>query len=312
MGAMPTYLRVVVTTRCNHRCDFCHREGDPHARGTPAELSLPALEARVLAAVRAGVRKVKLLGGEPFLRRDLPSLIAAVRAACPAVDLSVITAGAVPVEALLRAYDAGLTRVNVSIHGFTAAAHARTTRAPGAFALRQEFLAAALAEATRRGVPLKLNYVFGEDGDRGDLAALLTWSTDKPVVVGLLDDLGADLSWRPLAALVEALRGPHATQVVLVDPASLPTLLRRWPDGLRVEFKHLRLGEVAPYVACPTCPARARCKEGITALRLTHRGLFQPCMDRPDAAFDLGPFLGGAAGGDIGAAFALRAWARSL
>jgi hypothetical protein len=72
-----------------------------------------------------------------------------------------------------------------------------------------------------------------------------------------------------------------------------------WDDGLRVELKHQQLGAVAPFASCGGCPQRARCKEGIVALRLTHRGALQPCMDRPDLGVPLtdyartnGPALG--------------------
>jgi transcription elongation GreA/GreB family factor len=68
----PTYLRVVATTRCNHRCDYCHMEGDPHAPGTASELPTAHLIASLHAAVLAGVKKFKFLGGEPLLATGPP------------------------------------------------------------------------------------------------------------------------------------------------------------------------------------------------------------------------------------------------
>jgi cyclic pyranopterin phosphate synthase len=144
MGQAPTYLRVVATTRCNHHCDYCHMEGDPHAPGTSSELPTPHLLAGLHAAVLAGVKKFKFLGGEPLLRRDLPEVVAALRALAPDADMSVITAGVVPVERLHTLYAAGLTRVNVSIHGWRPEALAANISVRDAWTQRQRFLEAAI------------------------------------------------------------------------------------------------------------------------------------------------------------------------
>jgi cyclic pyranopterin phosphate synthase len=309
MGVMSTYLRVVLTTRCNYRCGFCHMEGDPHAPGAAPELPLERLLPLLRCATLAGARKIKFLGGEPFLRGDLPEIVRAIRGWCPESDLSIITAGAVPVGRLRDAYAAGLDRVNVSFHGFGREAFAENNRARGAFELREAFVAAAEAEAAARRVPMKVNYVYSGAWQRDDLAALLSWAAGRAVVVGLLDDLGGQLSWRDLLAVVTRLRGAPSAIETTPDAHSLATRLLTWDDGLQVELKHQRLGEVAPHDACETCAVREGCKEGIVALRLTHAGLFRPCMDRSDLALDLGPVIGG---GDLPAAMMLRAWMEAV
>jgi cyclic pyranopterin phosphate synthase len=282
MGRKLTYLRVVATTRCNHHCDYCHMEGDPHTPGTPSELPTETLLTTLRTAVQAGVKKFKFLGGEPLLRRDLPEVVAALRAMAPDLDISAITAGVVPVTRLHALYDAGLTRINVSIHGWSPEALAKRITVRDAWSTRQTFLHAALDEAIRRGVPLKLNYVWSGTHDRDDLAALLSWCAGRPVTVGLLDDLGRDLSYRDLERELVALRGAPSRRSIVDDPHSLATQLLVWDDGLRVELKHQALGALAPFEACHGCPQRPRCREGILALRLTHRGMLQPCLDRPD------------------------------
>jgi molybdenum cofactor biosynthesis enzyme MoaA len=147
---------------------------------------------------------------------------------------------------------------------------------------------AALAALLEEGRFLKLNFVWRGPADAGDLGALLDWAATRPVVVAVLDDLG-DPSLGPASvrAAVEGLRGAPARAVVEPDPCSLPTLRLSWGDGLVVEIKHEQLGQVAPWASCGTCPLRARCREGIVALRLTHEGRLLPCLDRPDLAVDL-------------------------
>jgi cyclic pyranopterin phosphate synthase len=279
----PTYLRVVVTTRCNYQCSYCHMEGDPHQIDTAHELPLDALCACIDVMAAAGMRKIKLLGGEPLLRPDLPALISHMRAAAPRADLSMITAAALPTRALHAALDAGLDRVNVSIHGFGAEAFARRNSNPLQLVRRAAFVDALLAT----GRPVKLNYVYSGPEDADDLAALLDWAADLPVLVNVLDNLELELGWRPLEAMLTALRGAPAWHRVSHDPDSLDTLHIGWADGLRVELKDQQLGQHAPWADCASCPVRATCKEGIFALRLTHQGVLMPCMDRPELGLPL-------------------------
>lgn len=309
MSFGPRYLRVVVTARCSLACVFCHQEGDPattEAGGLPGE----ELDALLAVAVDQGVRKLKLLGGEPLLRRDLPALIAAVRARAPDLDVSLITAGAVDVDRLDACFEAGLSRANMSVHGAALPAfRARTRRDVAAFARRE----AVLARLRERGRPLKLNYVWRGPQDDADLGLLLSRVAGWPVVVGVLDDLGAaDLGPLAVRAAVERLRGPALRTWAEPDPDSLPTLRLGWADGLTVEIKDHHLGQVAPWQACAACPARARCREGIHALRLTHDGRLRPCMDRPDVGVDLRAALrkGGLPAATEAWRAAVRQWAR--
>jgi len=75
------------------------------------------------------------------------------------------------------------------------------------------------------------------------------------------------------------------------DPYSLPTMLLIWSDGLKVELKTEELGKVSPFIHCKTCKIRKDCREGIFALRLTHTGRLQLCMDRTDLSMPLSEIL---------------------
>ena len=117
MSRLPSYLRVVVTARCSLACSYCHMEGDP-AGGEAGGMSTSDLHALLEAACNNGIRKLKFLGGEPLLRRDLPEIIGRLRALHPDLDISLITGGAVPLSRLDACLEAGLTRANLSIHGW--------------------------------------------------------------------------------------------------------------------------------------------------------------------------------------------------
>jgi molybdenum cofactor biosynthesis enzyme MoaA len=305
----PSYLRVVVTARCSLACSYCHQEGDP-ASAVQSGLPTDELAALLATAVGGGVRKLKFLGGEPLLRADLPEQIRRLRALDPSLDISLITAGAVDPQRLRACFEAGLSRANLSIHGWGAAAFAeRTGRGERARRLRD----ACLALLLEQGRFLKLNFVWRGPQDDEDLGALLDHVAGLPVVVGVLDDLGeASLGPAAVREALGRLRGPPAEALPEPDPHSLPTLRLRWSDGLEVEVKDHHLGELAPWKSCLSCPVRAACREGIHALRLTHEGRLRPCMDRPDIGVDLREAwrMGGATLAATSWRVAVRSWAR--
>ncbi len=281
-----SYLRVVVTPRCSLACDYCHLEGDP-ATASARSLDTGLLTDLLMAGLDNGVRKLKFLGGEPLLRRDLPRVVESLRDEDPDLDLSVITGGAVPAGRLDALFAAGISRANLSVHGFSLHAFAaRTGRGAGAWRVRNRTLERLL----EHGRPAKLNYVYTGPQDLPDLDALLQVASDWPVVVNVLDDLGnPGLGHRDIVAAVLQLRGTPARERREDDPHRLTTLRLHWNDGLEVEVKDQQLGRLAPWMACASCPARTRCREGIHALRLSHEGVLRPCMDRPELGLDLRP-----------------------
>lgn len=283
----PTYLRVVATTRCNYQCSYCHMEGDPQGALTAHELPQHELLGCLDVLARVGMRKIKFLGGEPLLRKDLPEVVSQLRVWAPDADLSVITAGALPVSRQDALFGAGLDRMNVSIHGFGVEAFAKRNANPLHHARRDAFVEGLV----ERGRPTKLNYVYSGPADDEDLLRLLAWAAPRGLLVNILDNLELELGAKALFEWLIIHRGYPTGKRLERDPHSLDTLHLAWPDGLRVELKHQRLGALAPWTSCSSCPLRARCKEGIFAMRLTHDGMLAPCMDRPDLGMALAPTL---------------------
>lgn len=109
------YLRVSITDRCNFRCVYCMpEEGFPC---TPKEEQLTSGEIVRLVAVAAsvGMRKVRLTGGEPLLRKDLPDLVRQI-AMIPGIEETSVTTNGHLLESMAEDLaQAGLTRVNVSL-----------------------------------------------------------------------------------------------------------------------------------------------------------------------------------------------------
>lgn len=109
------YLRVSVTDRCNFRCVYCMpEEGSPIA---PKDELLTAGELLqiVRIAVRAGIRKVRLTGGEPLVRKDLVEIVRGIGEVPGVEDLSLTTNGFLLKELAAPLASAGLSRINVSV-----------------------------------------------------------------------------------------------------------------------------------------------------------------------------------------------------
>ena len=107
-------LRVSLTDRCNFRCTYCMPpEGLPWL-AREQHLTFDEIERVVRVLVECGVRSLKLTGGEPLVRRDVPALVRRLRALDPALDISLTTNGMLLGRHAAELAEAGLTRVTVS------------------------------------------------------------------------------------------------------------------------------------------------------------------------------------------------------
>jgi len=108
-------FRVSVTQRCNLKCPYCHREGQPQSRDemTPAEI------ARIAGiASELGARRVKLTGGEPLLRQDITEIVRLLRERRAIEEISVVTNGTLLTHLLATSLKRNrLARVNINIPG---------------------------------------------------------------------------------------------------------------------------------------------------------------------------------------------------
>jgi cyclic pyranopterin phosphate synthase len=122
-----SYLRISLTDRCNYRCTYCMPETgvDPLPRADV--LSFEELEAIVAALTQVGVRRVRLTGGEPTVRKDLLQLVQRL-ARLDLEDLSLSTNGERLAELARPLREAGLTRLNVSLDTLDGERFAAVTR----------------------------------------------------------------------------------------------------------------------------------------------------------------------------------------
>lgn len=114
-GRLHDNLRIGVTDRCNIRCFYCMPETDVRFVPRSEILSFEEIERFARIAARMGVKKLRVTGGEPLLRRDLPVLIAKLASIQGIEDIALTTNGVTLAEQAQALHDAGLRRINIHL-----------------------------------------------------------------------------------------------------------------------------------------------------------------------------------------------------
>src|SRR6267142_3741407 len=127
-GRVHDNLRISVTDRCNIRCFYCMPEQDVQFMERAEILSFEEIERFVRIAVRLGVTKLRITGGEPLVRKDLPVLIRKLIAIPGIQDLALTTNAVLLAELAKPLYDAGLRRINIHLDTLDRERFKRITR----------------------------------------------------------------------------------------------------------------------------------------------------------------------------------------
>ncbi len=294
-GRRLSYLRISVTDRCNMRCDYCRPAPDSYRAESHAKmLRYEEIGRIVRVAAGLGISKLRLTGGEPLVRRDLPALIERL-AAIPGIrDLS-MTSNASLLERHAKALArAGLGRINISIDSLNALRFRRLTGGE-----LQPVLAGIRAARDAGLAPLKLNTVLMRGINDDEVAELIDFAADIGATIRFIElmPMKQGMDWkRHYIAIDEILarRDVRARVDVGAVPADGNTAARYLPlrDGS---------GEVGFIM-----PMSSRFCEGCNRLRLTADGGLRSCLpaDRQLNLRDL--IRGGGSDDDIRSLF-LRA-----
>ena len=109
-------LRVAITQECNLRCPYCHREGEEkNEQDSVTEMTIDEIVRIVRIAVGLGISKVKLTGGEPLMRKDIPEIVRGMASVQGLKDLSMTTNGTLLASLAKDLHVSGLMRVNVNL-----------------------------------------------------------------------------------------------------------------------------------------------------------------------------------------------------
>jgi cyclic pyranopterin phosphate synthase len=221
-------LRVSVTDRCNFRCQYCMPAEGLAWLNRAELLTFEEIERLVGVLVPLGVRSVRLTGGEPLVRRDLPTLISLLRAIDGLDDLSLTTNGYLLERMAGDLVEAGLERINVSLDSLSRDRFFQITRRD---ALPQVLAGLESLEAYPQLGTVKVNCVALRDFTEEEVIPFAELARRKPYQVRFIEfmPLDADRAWSQdrvltgaeIRAMIDAVhplepagREPHATASV--------------------------------------------------------------------------------------------------
>jgi cyclic pyranopterin phosphate synthase len=260
-------LRVSVTDRCNFRCRYCMPAEGLRWLPKPELLTFEELHRLVVVMAAMGVREIRLTGGEPLVRRDLPELVGRLAAVSGVDDLSLTTNGVLLDRLAEPLADAGLRRLNVSLDSLSHTRFAQITRRD---ALDRVLAGLAAAEREPRLRPIKVNCVAIRGFSEAEVPALAALARERPFVVRFIEfmPLDADERWDADQVLsggeIRAIVERHWPLDEVPSRPSSTARRFRFADGAG------ELGFVSP-VSEPFCSSCDR-------IRLTADGRLRTCL----------------------------------
>jgi cyclic pyranopterin phosphate synthase len=182
-GRVHNYLRISVTDRCNQRCLFCMPLDLRRFHSSEEILSFEEIVLVVQVANELGIDRVRITGGEPLVRRDLPALIQMIREQTTTKEISLTTNGLLLERFAPALKDAGLTRVNVSLHSLKAERFSKLTRF-GSLEMVLRGIRAALELGLQ---PVKINALILKGFNDDEIEEFLALTLKYPVCVRFLE-----------------------------------------------------------------------------------------------------------------------------
>ena len=260
-------LRISVTDRCNFRCTYCMPFDHYDWIDKREILTYEEICRVVRLAVPLGVRKIRLTGGEPLLRRDLPDLVRQLSGIDGIEDIALTTNGSRLGEMAPALRSAGLRRINVSIDSLDPERFERITKRGDLDVVLKGLFAARDAGLN----PVKINAVIERGVNEDDILGLVAFGRDHGFVIRFIEymDVGTANAWRlertvPKKEILERISARFPLEPAGREGGNAPAVDYAFRDGK---------GTVG-IVASVTEPFCGTCSRG----RLTADGRLVTCL----------------------------------
>jgi molybdenum cofactor biosynthesis protein A len=183
-GRPITYVRLAVTDRCNLRCFYCMPAEGIDYLPRPHLLSYEEMERLIGLLAQHGISKVRITGGEPFVRKDMIDFLARVKAIPGVEQLTLTTNGVLTAPLLPRLKQIGISSVNLSLDTLDRERFHHITR-------RDELPKAmdCLHALIEHGIDTKINAVIMDGKNTDDILPLAEFTREHPVGVRYIEEM---------------------------------------------------------------------------------------------------------------------------
>jgi len=262
------YLRVSITDRCNLRCNYCRPKEGISLKGHADILRYEEIIRIVSIAVKLGLIKVRITGGEPLVRRGFIEFITALKKINGLQDISLTTNGILLEQYAQGIFDAGITRINISLDSLNKEKYFQITNGGNLEAVLR-----GIAKAEQIGFsPIKINAVAIKGFNDNEVLDFAKLALEKPFQVRFIELMpmgqsnGHGEDYLPMSQLMQKIIAKYELEQLNVKKSKSagPATI------FKVKGGRGELGFINPVSShfCSTC----------NRLRLTADGKLRACL----------------------------------
>ncbi len=283
------HLRICVTERCGHQCLYCRPGGEASRIVSKQEMSLRQIVELVGLMADHGITHLKITGGEPLSRDDIPKMIQLLNSVRGIKEIQLVTRSPRIGRLASQLKDAGLSSVNFSLDTLEATNYLKINRYG-----RLDLLLQAIEMAYQSGLALKFNMVVMRGINDHEVESMIEFAGKYNATLKLLDLMNIPGEsqllpdyYIPFDKIVEELSAKAIRKGIFRPLGGVGTPMSRFemPNNATVIVKDARVGTWYSDV-CMDCK-NFPCQDAIMALRLTSDGCLQRCLLRQDNLIDL-------------------------
>lgn len=299
-GRLHDNLRISVTDRCNIRCFYCMPEHEVRFVPRREILSFEEIERFARVAVGLGTTKVRITGGEPLVRRDLPVLVRKLCSIGKITDLALTTNGVLLPEQAAPLFEAGLRRINVHLDTLDAARFFEITRRSDI-----ERVLEGIEVCRQLGFdPIKVNAVAVKGLTEPDIVPLARFSREKGLELRFIEFMPLDAQGLWLRDKV--LFADDIMELLSREVSPLVPVPAEDPRAPASEFQYADgLGRVG-FIASVSKPFCMSCNR----IRLTADGKLRYCLFAIEETDVKGLLRSGASDEEIAGVIRATIWAK--
>ena len=261
-------LRISVTDRCNIRCFYCMPETGVQFTERTEILSFEEIERFVRVAVGLGIRKLRITGGEPLVRRDLPVLIRKLVSIPGIQDLALTTNAVLLAEMAEPLYAAGLRRINIHLDTLDRERFRQITRRDDL-----DKVMAGIDTCLRLGYgPVKLNAVAIKDLTEPDIVPIARFCRERGIEPRFIEFMPLDA--QHLWGRKRVLSADEMIDTLSREISPLAEIPDRDPRAPATEYRYSDGGGRVGFIASVTRPFCLNCNR----IRLTADGKLRYCL----------------------------------